>query len=107
VKGKNSRQVIDCVLKIREKYKCEGKLRGTDEYCKKKYGHLNANELRAVWKKLKEQRRKARISPAENIAGEVDEGMFMDEESWVEDRLAQLQKERTAAMEKEVFGKEK
>jgi hypothetical protein len=104
-KEKSVIKKMKCGDDIRLKYIKEGNLRGTDEYCKKHYGNLSFDELRNVWKKLKHQRTIARITPDEKLPGEVTEGMFMVEEFWVESRLAHLQKERTAVIEKAVFNK--
>jgi len=83
----------------------EGKLRGTDEYCRKHYGKLDTEQLRALWEELKGQRRRARINPDEDIPGEVTEVMLKIEESWVEDQLAQRQKAKIKNLEKEVYKK--
>ena len=81
----------------------EGNLRGTDEYCRKHYSNLDDKQLYSLWKKLKEQRSKARINPSEDIPGEVTEVMFKIEESWVEDQLAQRRKGRIKALGKELY----
>ena len=106
-KGKNTLQIIDCKKKIRQQYEKEGRLRGTDEYCKKHYGKLSFDELHNVWGNLKTQRKQARIiSPGDlKEPGEITEVMFRIEESWVEDQLAQRQKEKTKILEKEVYKK--
>ena len=94
-----------CGKALRSQYEKQGKLRGTDEYCKKHYGQLSFDELRSVWKKLKQKRRKARIrSPGDEIIpGEVTESMYMVEEFWVESRLAQKQKAGIKKKEDQVF----
>ena len=102
---KNIMRKLKCGNELREKYQKEGKLRGTDEYCKKHYGHLGFKDLGNTLKKLKNQRRIARIRLKDSIPGEVTEEMFMVEEFWVESRLAKLQKERTVKTEKKVYQK--
>lgn len=97
---------MKCGKELRKKYEKQGRLRGTEEYCKKNYGNLSFDEMRKVWMNLKKQRRVARISPSDRVPGEVTEGMFMVEEFWVESRLAQMQRKRTEAAEKEVFKKQ-
>jgi hypothetical protein len=105
---KNEKNVIKrlkCGDSAWKKYEKEGELRGTEEYCRKHYGRLNFDELYKIWKNLKQQRSLARINPEDDVPGEVTEVMFRIEEHWVESRLAQLQKERTAVIEKAVFNK--
>ena len=104
-KEKNPIKQMKCGDELLKKYRKEGKIRGTKEYCKKHYGNFGFDNLHSVWKNLKSQRRKARINPNEKISGEVTEGMFMVEEFWVESRLAKLQKERTVKTEKKVYQK--
>lgn len=99
-KEKNAIKRMKCGEELKENYKKQGKLRGTDEYCKKHYGGLTFSELRKVWKDLKQQRRKARIDPFDSVPGEVTEGKLMVEEFWVESRLAGMQKANTNKIEK-------
>ena len=77
----------------------------TDEYCRKHYGILSADKLKNVWTDLKAQRKHARIIMPGKVKepGEVTEGMFQIEESWVEDQLAQRRKGRIKALGKELY----
>lgn len=99
---------MSCGKELWKEYEKQGKFRGTDEYCKKHYGKLSFEELHKVWIHLKQQRRVARIVLPGNeiVPGEVTESDFMVEQFWVESRLAQMQRKRTEAAEKEVFKKQ-
>ena len=104
-KEKNPIKQMKCGKSVRERYRREGKIRGTDEYCQKHYGKLDKAGLEKIWQQIKQQRRKARIYPDEVVPGEVTEGDLMVEDMWIESRLAQLQKENIKSIEKEVYKK--
>lgn len=72
----------------------EGKLRGTEEYCKRKYGKLNFKALEKEFANNQKQIRVARISPGdEKVLGELTYNILQIEGFWIESRLAQMQRE--------------
>ncbi|GAB6909747.1 hypothetical protein JCM12296A_55950 [Desulfosarcina cetonica] len=96
---------MQCGDDILEKYRGEGKIRGTDEYCKKNYSSLNRDKLTELWNNLKAQEKKARVLiSGQAVPGEVTASMFKNEVMWVEDRLSSMRKANIKSLGKKLFG---
>ncbi len=93
-----------CISKIRKKYHREGFLRGSEEYCRKNYGHLSFKQLEKKFRELEKLRKTIRRQDGrfgdEMLPGEVTSEDFQNESWWVENRLAQMQRTRMDEIEK-------
>ncbi len=82
-----------CRNKTRNELIKEGQLRGTEEYCNKKYGNLNFKALEKEFAKNQKQIRVARISPGDKkVPGELTYNILQIEGFWIESRLAKMQR---------------
>lgn len=97
---------IECGRTVRSKYRQEGKMRGTDEYCEKNYGQLGFDELEKLLKQTIMRMETARMVPgSEQLAGEVTYDMFGVEETWIKIRLGGMQRVKRKDLENKVFDK--
>lgn len=100
-KGPRSFRAIKCYKTIKNKYERQGFLRGTDEYCRKKYEHLSFKSLEKEFFKIKKQKKAARFDDVEKTEpGELTFNILQIEEFWIESRLAQMQQTRMDEIEK-------
>ena len=104
---KGPRAVIKCGKKTRKKYRAEGKMRGTEEYCETNYIDLNFGQLEQRLKRLREQQKTARYSSnamyyEDRQLGEVSKEDLQTEMIWIESRLAKIQKANIKAKEKSI-----
>ena len=104
-KEKNPLKKIKCGQKIRRAYEEKGLLRGTNQYCEKRYGKMGFTELEQLLQKIDRQKNNARTSPppGEKLPGEVVHGHFMVEEIWIKLRLGEMQKTQRAEQRLELF----
>lgn len=94
-KAKNIHERLECGNDIREKFKAEGKLRGTDEYCHANYRKYNFRELKQFRRKLYDQKNTARFDPGigKRLPGEITRNRFEIELGWIDMRLLEMQEE--------------
>jgi hypothetical protein len=106
-KEKKPLKKLKCGEDLQTKYKEEGKIRGTDEYCEKNYGGMSFDELEKLLFKVKSQKDNARMSGGTEgpFPGELVFDDFMVEEIWIKLRLGELQKAQRKELEKKLFGK--
>jgi hypothetical protein len=93
-KEKNFMKSMECGKDFRNKYRKQGKLRGTEEYCRKHYNHLKYEKLLTLWEKRKEQRSKARRVSLNRLPGELDSEIFRAEEHWLWLKLTEIRQSR-------------
>lgn len=89
-KEKNIMKKMNCGDAFSEELRKQGKLRGTEEYCRKHYGHLKYEELFKLWEKRREQRIKARGASYKRLPGELSSEIFKAEESWLHLKLIEI-----------------
>jgi hypothetical protein len=92
-KEKNIMKKMNCGDAFSDELRKQGKLRGTEEYCRKHYGHLKYDQLLKLWEKKREQRSKAR-DPLDRLPGELSSEMFRAEESWLWFKLTEIRQSR-------------
>jgi hypothetical protein len=98
---------MECGNNIRKKLRKDGKIRGTEEYFEKHYAKLNFAALEKLFKKLTEQQQTARksldiLEDNDREYGELSKEDLQSEISWIESRLARMQKDMTRQKEKKL-----
>ena len=108
-KAKNVKERLECGNEIYEKYKAEGKLRGTDEYCHANYRQLSYKALEQFRSKLSDQKKKARFDTGigKRQPGEITKSLFAVEMGWIDSRLLEMREEITKKKHQEVWNKGK
>lgn len=108
-KAKNIHERLECGNDIREKFKAEGKMRGTDEYCHANYRRYNFRELQKFRRKLYDQKKAARFEPerGKRLLGEVTKLIFDIELAWIDNRLIEMQEELAKKKHDAVWNKGK
>jgi len=105
-KQKSPVKKFECGDDLRKKYEQEGKIRGTETYCKVNYRDLSFNELDKLFKKLRARQKTARSSMDvmfdDQKPGEVTQEDLQTELIWIESRLAGIQKANIQKMEKDL-----
>lgn len=108
-KAKKIHDRLECGNDIREKFKAEGKLRGTDEYCRANYRKYSFRELQQFRRKLYDQRKTARFDPGigKRLPGEMTRNKFEIELGWIDMRLLEMQEDLTRKKHDSVWNKGK
>lgn len=104
-KIKNIYNRMQCGKKLMVAARKEGKMRGSEEYCEKKYTDLDFKALESLLKKLKTGQKTARQSlnvmeDEDRQLGEITKEDLETEIQWVESRLAKMQREGTHKIKK-------
>ena len=93
----------ECREAVYESFTKKGLRRGTIEYFRKNYTSLDFDALHALWVKLKNQKKIARMSPSKRLPGEVVYMDFEMERMWVENRLAEMDNKRMQEEDQRLF----
>jgi hypothetical protein len=94
-KAKTVKDRLECGNDIKEKYKAEGKLRGTNEYCHAHYRKYDYKGLQQLRRKLHDAKKKARFNPGrgKKLPGEITKNDFDIELGWIDIRLLEMREE--------------
>jgi len=107
-KEKNPARGIECGQACRKKFREEGKIRGTEEYCEINYNNLTFEQLIQTKKKLKVQQKTARDSycvffDGDKLPGEVTQQDLQTEMNWIQHKIATIHKKRMDALERSLY----
>jgi len=108
-KTKKVSEKFKCGEDVREQFEKEGKLRGTEEYCRLHYKHFDYKGLVNFRYKLIKQKKTARFDPGigKRLNGEVTKTKFKIEIGWIDIRLIEMRKQITKQRHEEVWNKGK
>lgn len=107
-KEKNPGRRMDCWGTYWDKFREEGKMRGTEEYCEFHYNNLSFDELIKLKKKFKAQQKTARDSYCvfyddDKLPGEVTKQDLQTEMGWIQDKIANIHKKKMDALERSLY----
>jgi len=110
-KEKNPARYMECGGACRIKFRKEGKIRGTEEYCEFHYNKLSFDELIKHKKKLKVQQKTARDSycvfyDGDKLPGEVTQQDLQTEMNWLQHKIATIHRKRMDALERSLYQKQ-
>lgn len=107
-KEKNPAKYMACGEASWDKFREEGKIRGTEEYCEFNYSKLGFDELIKLKKKFKFQQKTARDSycvffDGDKLPGEVTKQDLQTEMGWIQDRIADIHRKKMDAIERSLY----
>ena len=110
-KEKNPGRRMECWQTYWDKFREEGKMRGTEEYCEFHYNNLTFEQLIQTKKKLKVQQKTARDSycvfyDCDKLPGEVTQQDLQTEMNWLQHKIATIHKKRMDALERSLYQKQ-